>query len=180
MPKSSYINRFEKITKRLIGGKLVNKKIPKRRKLKDNPYTLSFGADTYYVSFKDKAGIEHCVAVSEEVFDVFNQFELEDKSYLNEWDRHIEQSELTEKKLNERSAGDYELLDDYIIRVNETERLHYAISQLPKVQARRIKLYYFNDMTFKEIGELEGCNYQAIQSSIYCALERLKKVLKNL
>jgi len=33
-------------------------------------------------------------------------------------------------------------------------------------------------MNYEQIAELEGCKYQAIQSSIYAAIKTLKKFLK--
>ena len=63
---------------------------PKRRKSIDNPYTLIETNKGFYISFKDSNNIKNIVEVSEKVFNAFNNFELEDKSQMNEYDRHIE------------------------------------------------------------------------------------------
>ncbi len=52
--------------------------LPKRRKSKDNPYSLVIENNTYIVVF-DKNKIE----VSKEVFELFNEFELEDISQMH-------------------------------------------------------------------------------------------------
>ena len=62
---------------------------PKRRKAKDNPYTLHTvgmrnGTPKYYVSFKMTNDNHVCVAVKREVYEAMNQFELDDLRYLNE------------------------------------------------------------------------------------------------
>ena len=81
---------------------------PKRRKDKDNPYEVfTTGIDTaqphYYLSFEDSSGLKQCVEIDKALFDVFDRFELDDLSFMNEVDRHYEQSEQTEQSLNRRA-----------------------------------------------------------------------------
>ena len=66
---------------------------PKRRRDKDNPYelfTTSLGTDQprYYLAFVDSTGIEQCMEIDKTLFDVFDRFELDDISFMNEVDRH--------------------------------------------------------------------------------------------
>ena len=53
---------------------------PKRRKCKDNPYTLNYieEKNIYTITFKDIKGHLNKVEVSEEVYRVFDKFELQD------------------------------------------------------------------------------------------------------
>lgn len=76
---------------------------PKRRKDKYNPYSIYEMDGTYFVSFKDGQGALNRYEITREVYEAFNSFELEDLSYLNIWDRHIEQSDLWEPTLHERT-----------------------------------------------------------------------------
>ena len=64
-------------------------KRPKRRKSKDNPYTIFGENGKFYVVFKDGQGDENKVEVNNDVFSLFNDNELHDISQLNEFDRHI-------------------------------------------------------------------------------------------
>ena len=91
---------------------------PKRRKSKDNPYTLDFDEleEIYIVSFKDNKNVIHKVTVSDKVFSVFDKFELEDISQMHEYERHIEHSELYEETLNKR------ILDKPISLEEEVEK----------------------------------------------------------
>ena len=57
------------------------------------------------------------------------------------------------------------------------EQLHRAIAQLPEKQRTRLILYYFGELTYEQIAEMEGCKYQTVQESIYAALKKLKKIL---
>lgn len=61
----------------------------------------------------------------------------------------------------------------------QTEELHKAINRLPKIQQRRIMLYYFEGMTYEQIARQEGCTKMPIKRSIDAAIERLKKDLKK-
>ena len=66
---------------------------PKRRKNKDNPYTIySVGLDTdhprYFVEFDDGEGVHQCVELDDRNFNAFDLFELEDLAQMNETDRH--------------------------------------------------------------------------------------------
>ena len=87
---------------------------PKRRKDKDNPYTIYTAENgQMYVSFKDGQGVLHNLKIDKSLYGLLDQFELEDKSYLNFFDRHIEHSELTEASLNERVMSKAEMVEGF-------------------------------------------------------------------
>lgn len=157
---------------------------PKRRKDKLNPYTIySVGVNTddphYYVSFVDIDDKRINVEVSKDVFDTFEQFELEDLSHSNEVTNHYEHSDLLESTLNRRSNEESISLEDRIIERIQIEDLHKAISALTSTQKRRIYLLFFEGLNYKEIAIKEGCKYQMIQKSITLALKKIKKFLGN-
>lgn len=89
--------------------------LPKMRKYKDNPYTLKTIDNNYYILFRDGQNIPRMIAINKEMFDIFNQFELDDLKELNEFDRHIEHKELSEESIFNRGVNISESLDDYII-----------------------------------------------------------------
>ena len=154
---------------------------PKRRKSKDNPYTLLNIEESgiYRVSFKDGIGVVKIVEVSKEVYEAFDSFELEDKSQMNKYERYIEQSEVFENNINERVLNKPESLEDEVIRKATFEDLKSAIDKLPETQKNRIKKYYFEDLSMVEIAKQENCSKVAIKYSLECAIENLKKLLKN-
>lgn len=149
-------------------------KRPKRRKDKYNPYTLCSEKERYYISFVDVNNNFQEIAVSQEVFESFNKFELEDVSKMNEYDRHLEHSEIYEHTLHKKKDSSGWSLEEYFENVQITENLHMAISKLPEVQKRRLKKSYFEEKTFDEIAFEEGCTYQSIQRSVYRAVKKLK------
>ena len=152
---------------------------PKRRKDKYDPYTISTTEDgRHWLSFLDGQGDRHHVEISAAVYALFDSFELDDLSYLNEVNRHYEQSELTEASLYDRAVHRPATVEESALQSMEYAQIHRAISELPEIQMRRLILYYFQGLTYEQIAEMEGCKYQTVQDSIYAALNNLKKILK--
>lgn len=157
---------------------------PKRRKDKLNPYTIySVGINTedphYYVSFVDIDDRRINVEVSKDVFDAFEQFELEDLSYSNEVTNHYEHSDLLESTLNRRSNEASISLEDAILEKMKIEELHRAISSLTIKQKRRVYLYFFEGLSYQKIAKKEGIRIQSINDSIVQSLKKIKKFLEN-
>ena len=153
---------------------------PKRRKDRDNPYTIfSTGAGSeephYYLSFRDGQSKFRCMEISKELFVQFDQFELDDLSFLNEVDNHYEHSELTETSLHTRAFGQQEDLEETTLRGMDYVRLHAAIDTLPEVQRRRVMRYFFEEYTYEEIATIEGCTKRAVKFSVDLALRKLKE-----
>lgn len=158
--------------------------IKKRRKDKNNPYTIfSTGSDIgdhhYFISFTGTNGIQLCIEVSKELFDQFDQWELEDLSFLHEVERHYEQSELTDQSLYKRALQKPMTPENIVFQEIERKELIKAMSTLTDVQYRRLIMYFWHGMSLQEIGIAEGCKYQAVQDSIERAYAKIKKYLKN-
>lgn len=148
---------------------------PNRKKDKLNPYTLSVENNTFYISFTDGQGIFHKMEISMELYATFNSFELDDISQMNETSRHLEQSELTEEKLNQRAADPQEPVEDHVYRRIMYQELHKAIAQLPEIQRRRVLLYYFGGYTYEQIAQMENCTKRAVKFSVDTALKNLRE-----
>ena len=152
---------------------------PKRRKYKDNPYTLKYVEEKniYVVSFKDVKGHLQEVEVNKEIYTAFDLFELEDVKELNEYDRHIEHSEIFENNLEVRAKDKPISLEEIIEKKLLNEDLKKAIDSLSDVQKRRIKMYYFEDKTLREIAEIEHCKIMSVKDSIDIGIKKIKKIL---
>lgn len=153
-------------------------KHPNRKKDKYNPYTLTIAEGHYYLSFKDGRGKQQNIEIDEMLYQTFDRFELEDISHLNRVSRHIEHSELTEETLNDRAFYKAGRIEDIVSESIEYEQLHRAVSELPEVQRRRLKLYFFGELTYEQIAKLEGCTKRAVKFSVDIAVEKLKKNFK--
>lgn len=98
---------------------------------------------------------------------------------MNEYDRHIEHSEIYEENLSKRIVDKPIELEDYVIKKISFEDLNNAINLLPEVQKRRIKKYYFENKTEEQIAKEESATHQSVHIILVRALENLKKLLKN-
>ena len=152
---------------------------PKRRKDKYNPYTIySVGAETnephFYVTFAAASGEKVCTEISKEIFDLLNQFVLEDLSYLNEVERHYGCPLLTKSESDLQSSHMLSSPEE----IFAYEDLYDAINKLPKKQRRRIKLYYFDGLTIEEIAKIEKTSFQAVSKSLISSKKALKIVLE--
>ena len=157
---------------------------PKRRKSMDNPYEIyTTGAGTpdvhYYIRFHDGQGVEHCLEVDKNLFDLLDGFEREDLHFLNEYDRHYEHLEQTEHGLHRRSVETVETVEETVLKHLRYDDLHNAIRKLSEKQRRRVILHYFGGLQIKEIAEIEGCAPSVISRSITAAEKKLKKFLEE-
>lgn len=155
----------------------MDEKHPKRKKDSSNPYTLSIENGIKYITFEDGHGYIRKMEINSALFALFDEFELDDISYMNVVSRHLEHSELTEQSLNDRAFQLPEPMEDTVFRKIENEKLMQAIRTLPIVQRRRLILYYFHDLTYEQIASAEGCTIMPIKRSIDRAIVKLRQIL---
>jgi len=104
-------------TKDQIGGKHMEGRHPKRRKDKYNPYQIYEKDGKHYILFKDGEEIQKCMEIERTLYEEFNSFELQDLSYLNVVDRHLEQSEIWDSSLYERATKKEVVLCQDLVQV---------------------------------------------------------------
>ncbi len=150
-------------------------KHPKRRKDKYNPYNIWEVDKHYYISFTDGQGNLQEMEISRILYEVFDTFELVELSYLNEWDRHIEQSEVWESTLNDRAVQKIKDVEEIVFSNIQREKLYRAIKRLPDIQRRRLVLHFFGGYTYEQIARYEKCSKVSVKQSVDRAISRLKK-----
>ena len=154
-------------------------KLPKRRKSKDNPYTIIIMDNKYYLKFNDSKNNLQMVELDIEIYELFNQFELEDISQMHKVDKHIEHSEVYEESIYKRAINKPISVEEQVEYDNDILNLKTAIEQLPETQKRRIKMYYFDNLSLEQISKIEKCSFQAISKSILLGMTNLKNKLKK-
>lgn len=155
--------------------------MPKRRKSKDNPYTIFFSDkdERYMCIFRDNKKQVQIVELNVEVFNALNEFELEDISQMHKIDKHIEHSKLYEGTLNKRMINDnFSSFEEIVERKILIENIKNEIAYLPEIQKRRMNKYFFSDMTMEEIACEERCSKVAVKYSINLAIEKISKKFK--
>lgn len=156
-------------------------KNPKRRKYQDNPYSISKDEEKglYLVTFKDGAGIMQEIRITKEIWEVFDEYERLDLSQMNEFDNHIEHSEVYEDRLVTRAKEKSLNIEDDFIRNATFKELKNAIEKLPEIQRRRIKKYYFDNKNEYQIAREEKTTHQSVHIILERGIKNLKKILKN-
>ena len=157
---------------------------PKRRRDDLNPYELlTVGIETdspqYYIKFTDGAGVEHCMEISRELYMLFDRFELEDLSYLNEVERHYAEEELTDEVIAHHALFIRDAVEQEAYQSMTNQRLRSIIASLPDKQRRRISLYYFGGYTYEEIAKMELCSVRSVHVAVKRAEEKIKKLFKE-
>ena len=152
---------------------------PKRRKSKDNPYTIEERNGKYIVSFTDGEQKSIEVEVSKEIYECFDGFELDDLSQMNEYDRHTEHSDLTESTLQRRAANHNKSVEELVEGKMLNEKLYEGIRRLSKTQKRRLVKYYFDERSYTDIAREEGCDINPIIHSVAKGKGKIKDFLLN-
>lgn len=159
---------------------------PKRRKNKDNPYTIIYYKETnkYFVKFIDSKNQVQEVNVSEEVFKVFNDSELKDISLMNKDNLHKDYHDFNESDeminyIYNHSINNEQSIEEIVENKINKEQLIQVISTLPKIQKDRLIKYFFEGKTYEEIAIEEKCSKVAIKYSIDIALKKIYKNFKN-
>ena len=159
-------------------------KQPKRHKAKDNPYTIykicyENEQIKYYLAFVDGNGRKQHIEIDQKLFRAFNEFELEDISFLHEIERHYERLEMTENELYKKALIYQKPIEETVLQNIDTYKLKQAIKLLPDIQRRRLTLYYFGGYTYEQIAIMDNCTKMAVKQSVDIAIKKLKKFFEN-
>lgn len=146
----------------------------KRRRDKYNPYILE---NNNVITFVDSKGCHQRLNIVDDIYKLFDRFELDDLKYMNEYDRHIEHINYSDEILYRHSINNIVSLEDLVLSKIIYDYILKEIDQLPLVQKRRIKMYYLEDMTLQQIAHIENCSPRAIK---YCLDLGIKKIIKKL
>lgn len=68
---------------------------------------------------------------------------------------------------------------DLVMRMESYRQLHVAVNELPEAQRRRVLLHFVDNLTHRQIAELEGVNRATVSHSIERALKQLHKHLAD-
>ncbi len=156
-------------------------KMPKRRKSKDNPYTLGYDdyRQIYTISFKDINNVLQTIEIDELLYNEFNKFELEDISQMNKFDNHIEHLEISDEMLYKKAFIKQSSIEEIVEEKIQIEQLKKNINELPLIQRKRLKKYYFEGKNFEDIAQEENCTKRAIKFSVDIAIKKISQKMKK-
>lgn len=115
----------------------------KRRRKKENPYTLiELENNIFVVSFIDVYGEVQNIKIDKRTFDEFNKFELDDLKELNEKDNHFDYrriNDVYDEILIFNNSNYICSIEDDVEKKLFNEELYSAIIFLNPIQKDRIK-----------------------------------------
>jgi len=68
---------------------------------------------------------------------------------------------------------------DILICMESYERLYAAVNKLSEVQRRRLRMYYFGELTYNQIARIENVSASSVQRSVKQALKLLRNMLNE-
>lgn len=145
-------------------------------------YILEYNEKTnqYFIYFKDSVNNECRLEIKKEIFDTYMKSKKEYKKIQNQYDRHEEHSVQTDISLYKKSSASKTSLEDMVIDKINNSALRKIVKDVPEPHNRRLEMYFFEDMTIKEIASKENKNERTIRYSISKGINEIaKKIKKN-
>ena len=68
---------------------------------------------------------------------------------------------------------------DLLIKMELVKQLHAAMDKLTEIQRRRLILYFYHDLTYRRIAEIEKVDHKAVITSVARAIQILKNNVEN-
>ncbi len=82
-------------------------------------------------------------------------------------------TEIAEDRLTAIATGPQRLIDD-----EDHAELRAAVAELPPKQRMVLELRVFDELSFREVGELADCTENAAKVNFHYAVKRLKEILR--
>ncbi len=126
--------------------------------------------------YKDAIGETEYTYVTKEVYEALTEtFRKETHAQEMRDLRHVTKEGYTEGETEDLAFDSGESLEDMVIRQMELETLQKAMQSLTEVQRKRLHLYFFEGLTYRQIAEKKGVGEKNIRESIAGALKKIKK-----
>ena len=129
------------------------------------------------IKYKTANGSKICVEVSTPVKELLEQSTRQIQSQRRQDRRHLDYVDFIDGLTDTAMRNPQEDIADLVIRMESYQRLYTAINQLSDIQRRRLTLNFIDNLTHRQIAEIEGVDQAAIGRSIKRALNQLYKLL---
>lgn len=126
--------------------------------------------------YKNAVGESEYVYVTKEVYEALSEtFRKEAHAQTMRDLRHMVLEGYEEGTTEELMIDKNELLEEQIIKRMEKEVLYNAVQSLTEVQRERLYLYFFEELTIREIAKKQGVTRNAVWKSIQGIITQIKK-----
>jgi RNA polymerase sigma factor (sigma-70 family) len=129
------------------------------------------------ITYKTTNGNKICVEVSTPVKELLEQSDRQIRSQRRQDRRHLDYMDfidgLTDAAMNHPQAD----TADLVMEMESYRQLYAAVNKLSEEQRRRLLLHFMDNLTHRQIAELEGVDRGTVGRSIKRALIQLQKYL---
>lgn len=131
----------------------------------------------FYIRYKMAGGKEVCLFANIETCRVLRETNNKVKALHKQDDRHHDgrDAEVSAAHWFEPPLS----LEAQYEKKETCYELRRAIDRLTEAQARRIRAYFFQEMTIEEIARNEGVSIRAVDKSLHKGLLNLRKFMKG-
>lgn len=127
--------------------------------------------------YKNAIGETEYTYVTKEVYEALTEtFRKEAHAQEMRDLRHVTREGYTEGETEDLVFDSGESLEDMVIRQMELETLQKAMQSLTEVQRERLHLYFFEGLTYRQIGQKKGIVEKNVRESITGAIKKIKKI----
>lgn len=127
--------------------------------------------------YTDAIGETEYTNVTKEVYEALTEtFRKEAHAQEMRDLRHVTKEGYTEGETEDLAFDSGESLEDMVIRQMELETLQKAMQSLTEVQRERLHLYFFEGLTYRQIGQKKGIVEKNVRESITGAIKKIKKI----
>ena len=127
------------------------------------------------IKYKTAEGKRISVEVTTAVRDLLAQTDRKIRSQGRQDRRYLDKEEYIDGLTDTTTVCPGEDIADLVYRMDSYERLYAQIDKLPEVQRRRLRLYYNDELTCRQIAELENVHHTTIARSLKSAISFLRK-----
>lgn len=130
--------------------------------------------------YKNAVGEIEYIEVSEEVYEALaNTFRKEAHAEEMRDLRHVTKDGYVEGDTEDLLLFSEESLEDYVIRRIELENMRRAMKGLSDMHKERLQMYFFEGLTYRQIGEKLGISHIAARDSIELAIKKIRKNMEE-
>lgn len=127
------------------------------------------------VTYKTANGNQICVEVSTPVKELLEQSDRQIRSQRRQDRRHIDYMDFIDCLTDADMSYPQIDVADFVIKMESYRQLYAAVNRLSETQRRRLLLHFVDNLTYRQIANMEGVNQAAISHSIKHALIQLQK-----
>ena len=130
------------------------------------------------IKYKTADGKQICVEVSTAVKELLEQSDRQMKSQGRKDRRYLDNEEYIDGLTDTSTVYPHEDFADLLIKMDSYQKLNMAVKTLSEKQRRRLFMYYYAELSYRQIGELESVSFRAVAYSITNAVKKLRKCFR--